>query len=87
LESEHGAQILNWYQDYRDVIGFAKVVTLEEIAQNDYNLNIPRYVEVTKAQTEMSVDQALDQLKTALNEAYSAEDHLLELLRKNGLVE
>ena len=28
-----------------DVPGIAKIASLKEIAANDYNLNIPRYVE------------------------------------------
>ena len=45
LLPEHVERIYTWYRDYADVEGIARVVTLEEIAANDYNLNIPRYVE------------------------------------------
>ena len=45
LLPEHVAHIHGWYHAYQDVEGVARVVTLEEIAANDYNLNIPRYVE------------------------------------------
>ena len=43
LLPEHVARIHGWYRDYEDVAGVARVVTLEEIAANDHNLNIPRY--------------------------------------------
>ncbi len=33
------------YRNYADVDGFAKVVTLEELAENDFNCNIRRYVD------------------------------------------
>ncbi len=45
LAPEHIDQIYNWYKEYRDQAGVSKVVTLEEIAQNSWHLNIPRYVE------------------------------------------
>ena len=45
LLPEHVERIHGWYRAYTDVEGIARVVTLDEIAANDYNLNIPRYVE------------------------------------------
>jgi type I restriction enzyme M protein len=39
LEPEHMDQIFAWYCGYQDVKGVVKVVALEEIAQNDWNLN------------------------------------------------
>ena len=61
------------------------MVSLDEIARNDYNLNIPRYVESKQDEDIVSVDDALKELKNALQEAYRAEDHLLELLKDAGL--
>ena len=45
LLPEHVERIHGWYRDFQDVEGVARVVTLDEIAANDHNLNIPRYVE------------------------------------------
>src|ERR1019366_227632 len=44
LLPEHVERIHGWHRDYRDVKGVARVVTLDDIAANDHNLNIPRYV-------------------------------------------
>jgi type I restriction-modification system DNA methylase subunit len=53
------------YRDYTDVEGIAKVVTLDEIAANDHNLNIPRYVEPKVQQQVLSVEEAMAQLKAS----------------------
>lgn len=45
LLPEHIDAIHGWYQDYEDVQGSCRVASLQEIRENDYNLNIPRYVE------------------------------------------
>lgn len=87
LEPEHRTQIVQWYREYQDVEGAAAVVTLEEIAENDWNLNIPRYVEPVIEEEQISVEEALANLKTALEEAYAAEDKLQQLLREAGLME
>ena len=38
-------KITNTYRNFIDVDGFAKVVTLEELANNDFNCNIRRYAD------------------------------------------
>jgi type I restriction enzyme M protein len=86
LEPEHSGQILAWYQTYDDVEGYAHVATLEEIAENDWNLNIPRYVEPIIEEETITVEEALSNLKQALDEAYAAEDRLKDLLRDAGLM-
>lgn len=86
LEPEHAQQILTWVQNYQDVNGYAKVVSLAEIEANDWNLNIPRYVEPNIEEETITVAEALNNLQTALDEAYAAEDHLKQLLVKVGLM-
>ena len=63
------------------------MVTLDEIAANDWNLNIPRYVEPVIEEETVSVEEALKQLQQALEEAYAAENRLKELLGNAGLLE
>jgi type I restriction enzyme M protein len=45
LEKHHIDKIFNAYKDYKDVEGFAKVVSNEEVLNNNGNLNIKLYVE------------------------------------------
>ena len=40
-------KIVTAYREYRDVEKFCRVVPMEEIEENDYNLNITRYVDTT----------------------------------------
>ena len=47
LDLEHVDSIVSAFQAYGDVERFAHVADLEEIAGNDYNLNISRYVDTT----------------------------------------
>lgn len=86
LEPEHAQQVLAWVQAYEDVAGHAQVVTLAEIEANDWNLNIPRYVEPVIEEETITVAEALANLKESLDEAYAAEDKLKALLVKNGLL-
>lgn len=86
LEPEHVQQIFTWYQAYDDVAGAARVVSLDELGRNDWNLNISSYVEPPAPAESLPLPQALMQLRTALSAAYAAEDRLAVLLRDAGLL-
>lgn len=86
LEPDHVERITSWYQDYVDVEGSARVVDLDEIAVNEFNLNIPRYVEAPFDEEVLSVEEATANLRKALEEAYAAEDRLKGLLKEAGLM-
>jgi len=85
LLPEHVDNIHRWYDAYQDVEGICRVVTLVEIRENDFNLNIPRYVEPVIEEESMTINQAIANLKESLQAAYAAEDRLKSLLRSNGL--
>ncbi len=54
LKEEHIDKIVNAYRDRTEQDRFSRRVSLKEIAENDYNLNITRYVSL--AQEEAPVD-------------------------------
>ena len=86
LLPEHVDRIHRWYEGYHDVEGICRVVTLDEIRENDFNLNIPRYVEPVIEKESMTIHQAIANLKESLQVAYAAEDRLKALLEKEGLM-
>ena len=86
LLPEHVERIYNWYRDYRDVKGIARVVSLDEIAANDHNLNIPRYVEPTTEQEVLTADEAMKRLKESAEAAFLAEEKLATILKREGLL-
>jgi len=83
----HVERIYQWYHEYKNVEGVARLVTLEEIAANDHNLNIPRYVEPTVAQEVLTVEEAMKKLRTSAEAAFAAEANLIVLLRREGLIQ
>tara|TARA_R110002111_G_scaffold248775_3_gene312594 strand:+ start:676 stop:2175 length:1500 start_codon:yes stop_codon:yes gene_type:complete len=85
LLPEHVDKIYQWYKDHTDVEGAARLVSLDEIKENDWNLNIPRYVEPVIEEETITVEEALENLKSSLAEAYEAEDRLKSLLSKYDL--
>ncbi len=45
LDPEHVEKIVNAYERYEDIPGFAAIVSREDLEENDYNLNIRRYAD------------------------------------------
>jgi type I restriction enzyme M protein len=87
LLPDHVEHIYQWYRKYQDVTGIARVVTLEDIAAKDYNLNIPRYVEPQNDQVVLTVDAARKQLRTSVAAAFEAEAKLVTILEHEGVLQ
>jgi type I restriction enzyme M protein len=47
LEPSHVEKIVGVFRDWSEIPGFSRVVSLDEIANNDFNLNIRRYVDTS----------------------------------------
>lgn len=82
LEKEHVDQIFQWYKEYQHVENHVKVATIEEIQENDFNLNIPLYVEKVIEDNLPSVDEALTDLKKAWEESQKAEEKFKTILKQ-----
>lgn len=79
-----GRELGTIYGDADELIKHARVVGLDEIAENDFNLNIPRYVDTFEPEPRVEVADALTALKGAEISLRTAETELLTLLRKAG---
>jgi len=82
LEQNHVQQLFDWYSAYENVENYVKVVSLGEIAENDYNLNIPLYVEKIIEDNLPSVEEALSDLKSAWEESQKAEEKFKKILNR-----
>jgi type I restriction enzyme M protein len=81
LEPNHVQQIYSWFQAYEQVENYVKVATLDELSENDFNLNIPLYVEKIIEDNLPSVEEALFDLKTAWEESIHAEEKFKTILK------
>ena len=83
LDPEHIQEIAEAYHSFEEVERFAHIADLEEIEENDYNLNISRYVDKTEPVEIISVEEALAQLREAEQRRDEAvakmNEHLKEL--------
>lgn len=81
LEKENVDQIFSWYTNYQDVENYVKLSSFDEIAENDFNLNIPLYVEKIIEDNLPSVEEALSDLKIAWQKSLEAEEKFKQILK------
>jgi type I restriction enzyme M protein len=79
-----GDELTNLYADADQLLKHARVVDLAEVEDNDFNLNIPRYVDTFEPEPRLEVRDALRALREADAEATGAEANLSRLLRSVG---
>jgi type I restriction enzyme M protein len=64
-------KIVKTYKDYKTVEKYAYRATFDEIKENDFNLNIPRYVDTFEEEEEIdikAVQKEITELETELTE-------------------
>lgn len=81
LEPEHASQIYDWYKAYEDVENYVKVASKADLKENDYNLNIPLYVEKIIEDNSPSVEDALVDLKESWKQSLKAEEKFKHILK------
>ena len=84
IDGEHIEKIVEAYRNFEDVDRLAHVADLEEIAANDFNLNISRYVDTTEPVAVMPVEEALAQLREAERRRDEAVARMDQLLAEMG---
>jgi len=91
LTNTQADEIYRIYKDQVDtgpaaseIEGVARWVSLDEIKENDFNLNIARYVQKPLEEETLSVEEALKDFQTKLAALEQAEQELEELLTKEG---
>ena len=70
---------------YEDIDKFAHVATLDEIKENEYNLNIPRYVDTFEEEEPVNMDAVRDNIANIKIELAEVEVKMEKQLEELGL--
>lgn len=85
LTDEHIGKIVATYRARQDVEKYARVVSLKEIAENEYNLSIPRYVDTFEEEEEVDIVQVQQTICTLEEELGEVRAQIAGLLDELGL--
>ena len=75
-----GRELTELYADPDELLKHARVVGTREIEENEYNLNIPRYVDTFEPEPRLEVKDALEALASAERELSKSEQQLRRLM-------
>ena len=56
-------KIINTYRERKEIEKYSHLATMEEIKENEYNLNIPRYVDTFEEEEEIDLDDVQKELE------------------------
>lgn len=63
LRPEHIQKIIDTYRNRTEIEKYSHLATLDEVAENDYNLNIPRYVDTFEEEEPIDIKAVMAEIK------------------------
>lgn len=85
LTEENIEKIYTTYIDRKDIEKFARVVDFDEVVENDYNLNITRYVDTFVEEEPVDIEANLKELAELEPELKDLEKKMVEYLEVLGI--
>ncbi|MFH1127610.1 MAG: type I restriction-modification system subunit M [archaeon] len=85
LREEDIQRIVDAYEKYENSDKFAHVATLDEIKENEYNLNIPRYVDTFEEEEPVDMDAVKENIANIKKELAEVEVKMQKQLEELGL--
>ena len=86
LTDEQVDKIIDTYKNRETVDKYSYTASLEEIAENDYNLNIPRYVDTFEEEEPIDLDQVQQDLNQIDDEIADVEHEINNYLKELGVL-
>ena len=84
LSEENVGKLVEAFKAYEDVERFSRIVDLEEIEGNDWNLNIARYMDTTEPEEQIDVAEEYRKLKDLTTKRDEAEVKMEAYLKELG---
>ena len=85
LEPQNIKKIHDAYKKFKDDDGFAKVMSKEDVLNNNGNLSLQLYVKLKTETTEHDVEELLSEVKGTQKEMISSIENLFKKLKAIGI--
>ena len=86
LREEHIDKIVNTYRNRIEEEKYSKRASLQAIAENDYNLNIPRYVDTFEAEDSIDINAIALEIKGLDNRIKNTDSILADFCKQLNIV-
>ena len=81
MNAEHINHVVELFKNRQDVEKEAHVASFDEIKENDFNLNIPRYVDANEEEAQVNLADVNNELGGLEGEIATAKDGVLSILK------
>ena len=85
LLEEHIAKIVKAYDDVKDVDKYMRIVSVDEIAENDYNLNISRFIDTSEPEPIVDIKAVHQNLAILEDKESAIDEKLAGFLKELGI--
>jgi len=82
LRGEDIRKIVSGFREYKTIQKYCRSVPLNEIQENDYNLNITRYVDIAEEEEKVDIQKSINELRELKKEYNKAENKVLDYLKE-----
>lgn len=77
-------KIVSAFRKHEDIDRYCHIAEIEELKENEYNLNVPRYVDISEPEEEIDIQTTIDDLKKLEKEKQELEIQVDANLRELG---
>ena len=85
LRTPHLEKVMNAFNTFNSIEKYAHRATFEEIESNDFNLNIPRYVDTFEAEEVVDLKQVQEEIETLETNLTKVKAEINNYLKELGL--
>ncbi len=85
LREEDIEKIIKTYRDREEVEKYSHVAVMEEIKENDFNLNIPRYVDTFEAEEAVDLEAVVEELEALESEISEVDRRIIRQCKELGI--
>jgi type I restriction enzyme M protein len=85
INEKHIAKICDTYHQRKEIEKYSHIADIEEIKENDYNLNIPRYVDTFEEEEKINIDETKQNITQIENDLKEIKIKIDNYLKELGL--
>lgn len=82
LRDDDISKIINTYKERKDVDKYAHIAPMSEIEENDFNLNIPRYVDTFEPEPEIDLGEVTKEIQENNKKIMENKNELLSMMKE-----
>ena len=85
INEKHIAKICDTYHQRKEIEKYSHIADIEEIKENDYNLNIPRYVDTFEEEEKINIEETKQNITQIENDLKEIKIKIDNYLKELGL--